>query len=179
MLGGVSEQTADPRAFAQRAHGDQTYGAAPYVVHLDDVAEIIRGFSEAQQAPDAPVLRAVAYLHDVIEDTSVDAQQVRDEFGSTVGEAVELVTDPPGATRAERKQELHNRLAACDPSEPAHRAALIVKTADRLANVRCCVRGRDTRLSMYRKEHSDFRPAAHRVGLCDPLWRELDELLGS
>ena len=30
------------RAFAVQAHGDQRYGDEPYVVHLDEVAAIVR-----------------------------------------------------------------------------------------------------------------------------------------
>ncbi len=164
----MPSERADPRAFAQRAHGSQSYGTGPYVVHLDEVAALVE---------DDPTLQAVAYLHDVLEDTAVQPTQLSEAFGDTVTRAVALVTDPPGANRRERKRRLHAQLAAADPTHPADRAALVVKAADRLANVRACVRDSDTRLGMYRAEHAAFRPATYRAGLCDSVWDELDTLL--
>jgi guanosine-3',5'-bis(diphosphate) 3'-pyrophosphohydrolase len=52
---------------------------------------------------------------------------------------------------------------------------LVVKAADRLANVRACLG--DHKRSMwefYCSEHPVFRTAAYRAGLCDSLWSELD-----
>lgn len=158
----------DPRRFAIEAHGDQTYGSAPYVVHLDEVAALV---------PEDPSLRAVAYLHDVLEDTPVSFTLLAQRFGPTIAEAVDLVTDPAGASRRERKARLHARLAGLTLVSPASPLALHVKVADRLANVRACVRSGDDRLDKYRREHGDFRPAAFRPGLCDALWNELDGLL--
>ena len=158
----------DPRAFAIEAHGEQTYGRLPYVVHLDEVASLV---------PDDPALRAVAYLHDVLEDTSVTFATLAERFGPTIAEAVELVTDPEGESRRVRKAKLHARLAGLTLVAPAPPLALHVKVADRLANVRACVRSNDDRLHVYRLEHLEFRPATFRPGLCDPLWTELDALL--
>ena len=158
----------DPRDFAVRAHADQTYGGQPYVAHLDAVANLV--------GEDAN-LRAVAYLHDVVEDTPVTADDVVRTFGPTIGAAVAMVTDPPGESRTVRKAALHVRLSEADASDAAVRLALHIKVADRLANVRACVADEDPRLAMYRKEHRAFRPAAHRPGMCDALWTELDDLL--
>lgn len=157
------------RAFAQRAHGEQRYGSSPYVTHLDDVARLVDS--------NDPILVAVAYLHDVLEDTAVRFEQLQERFGDRIAEAVALVTDPEGHDRHTRKAALHARLAKADVLQAAARAALHVKTADRLANVRTCVRDRDTRLAMYRDEHPQFRAATFRAGLCDALWTELDALL--
>ena len=56
--------------------------------------------------------------------------------------------------------------------------ALIVKAADRLANVRACVAdGNQRLLEVYRSEHPTFSRAAYRPSLCDTLWAELDSLL--
>lgn len=161
--------TTDARTFAAAAHGAQTYGTQPYLVHLDAVAALV---------PDHPELRAVAYLHDVLEDTDVERDMLEARFGTAVAEAVALVTDPEAPSRRARKAKLHARLAALGIDEPASVLALHVKVADRLANVRCCAQSGDRRLAMYRREHEAFRPAAYRAGLCDALWNELDALLG-
>lgn len=60
------------------------------------------------------------------------------------------------------------------------RLALIVKAADRLANLRESARGRSgSKLDMYRQEHPAFRAAAYRPGLCDGLWEEIERLLAT
>jgi guanosine-3',5'-bis(diphosphate) 3'-pyrophosphohydrolase len=158
---------AEARVFAVTAHAEQRYGDQPYSVHLDAAARIA--------APYGELARVVAYLHDVVEDTQVSLDDVRARFGELVAECVALLTDAPGANRKERKAKTYARLAlVAGPSE----LALIVKAADRLANVRACVAEQNFELwEMYRGEHAAFRAAAYRVGQCEPIWAELDALL--
>jgi len=155
------------RAFAVAAHGGQRYGEHPYVHHLDAVASIAGSFGEAAVV--------AAYLHDTVEDTSATLAEVADRFGPDIAACVALLTDEPGADRKERKAKTYAKLAqVTGPLE----LALIVKAADRLANVRASVKDGNARmLQVYRGEHPTFRQAAYRPGLCDPLWSELDALL--
>lgn len=169
----------EARAFAVRAHGRQKYGDEPYSVHLDEVAEVTRGVE------DSPLALAVAYLHDVLEDTAVEPEELESAFCShgpglarDLCEAVMAVTDPEAPSRRTRKDKLHARLAGLDHKIECARVALLVKTADRVANVRSCVRdGKDGLLGMYRKEHVDFRDAVRREGLAEGLWEELEKSL--
>ncbi len=159
----------EARRFAIAAHGGQTYGDRPYAFHLDAVAEIASAYGD-----DAAI---VAYLHDTVEDTGVTIDEVERRFGAQVAACVALLTDQPGANRKERKAKTYAKLAAVTgPSE----LALVVKAADRLANVRACIADRKLDLlDVYRGEHDAFRRAAFRPGLCDPLWAELDASLAS
>jgi len=161
----------EAHTYAIQAHEGQTYGDEPYTVHLEAVVAIVRGVADTFRS------RAVAWLHDVLEDTEADAATLAASFGRTITEAVQLVTDPEGPNRRARKVELHRRLANLDHWHEAHRLALIVKTADRLANVRASAAAHPGKLSMYRREHAAFRDAAYRDGLCDALWDEIDRLL--
>jgi (p)ppGpp synthase/HD superfamily hydrolase len=155
------------REFAVLAHGEQRYGVQPYSVHLDAVAEISARYGDEA--------RVVAYLHDTVEDTEAKLSDIRASFGDLVAECVALLTDCPGANRKERKAKTYARLATV--SGP-HELALIVKAADRLANVRACVAEQNAALwQMYRGEHVVFRAAAYRPGQCEPIWAELDGLL--
>lgn len=137
--------------------------------HLDKVAELVQPFGETAEV--------IAYLHDVAEDTPVSIDEIRSEFGMFVADCVALLTDLPGATRKERKAKTYARMSAIQgPTE----LALLVKTADRLANVRSCVADRKQSMwEMYKGEHPTFRAAVHRQGLCDALWIPLDDLLTS
>ena len=144
------------REVACEWHGSQRYGHHPYVKHLDDVAAICRSHSATAEI--------VAYLHDILEDTKLSAHQLEDIFGRDVRELVEVLTDPPGANRKERKAAAYANLADIGDQSPLA-VALVVKAADRLANVRACVEdGNDGLLEMYRKEHSAFVRAVRRVG---------------
>lgn len=153
------------REFALAAHADQRYGPHPYSHHLDAVVRILEPFGETAQI--------VGYLHDVLEDTAVPFDRLAREFGATVAEMVRYVTDEPGTDRPQRKRLTHDKLARCNVP-----ASLIVKAADRLANLRMCVDSeRIDKLSMYRSEHPDFRQAVYRPGLCDSIWSEIDSII--
>jgi (p)ppGpp synthase/HD superfamily hydrolase len=155
------------REFAVHRHGAQRYGDRPYASHLDEVAELVRPFGDQAMV--------VAYLHDVIEDTETSAAEIEQEFGPLVARCVALITDEPAPDRARRKVLTHAKLAAC-PEQCL--VSLVVKAADRLANLRACTRnGRQTLLRMYQREHAAFRRAVFRPGLCDVLWGEIDELV--
>lgn len=119
--------------------------------------------------------QTVGYLHDVIEDTPITADSVRKNFGDHVAKCVQLVTDEPGANLQERKTRTHAKLSKV-PAEL--QLALIVKAADRLANLRASAHGgADSKLEMYAREHTAFREAAFRPGLCDGFWLEMERIL--
>jgi (p)ppGpp synthase/HD superfamily hydrolase len=157
------------RDFAIAAHGDQRYGAHPYVVHLDAVATLV-----ARHGEEAGI---VAYLHDVVEDTQVSLEMVRQKFGARIADLVAIVTDEPGSSRKARKALTNAKLAAVPQS---NHIALVVKAADRLANLRMSVSERNSaKLGMYGDEHAQFRTAVYRPELCDDLWQEIEHELFS
>lgn len=167
----MSERVQKAREMAVMAHGQQMYGTHPYVVHLDAVAELVQPFGE-----DAEV---VAYLHDTLEDTGLSPEEVGQTFGRVVLACVEAVTDSKGATRKERKKATYERLGAITAEEPVS-LALLVKAADRLANVRSCVATENTSLlAMYRGENEAFRTAVLRTGLNSnqAMVAEIDEIV--
>ncbi|MFM7541536.1 MAG: HD domain-containing protein [Planctomycetota bacterium] len=160
------------RDFAEKAHADQKYGMGPYLRHLEDVAAIA-----AHHGPEA---MAISFLHDVLEDVKgCSIEQLEEQFGHKIAKCVAICTDEPGETRMERKQRTNLKMAAVSGE---WEVALVVKAADRLANVRESARSAlldpgNKHLPRYRTEHPEFRKAAHRPGLCDAIWEELDRLL--
>ncbi|MES2570989.1 MAG: HD domain-containing protein [Verrucomicrobiota bacterium] len=159
-----SEMVETARAFAIAAHGHQKYGERPYVHHLDAVALLLAPYGEQAQV--------IGYLHDVVEDTTVSEADVRARFGGHVASCVSLLTDEAGATRKEKKARTYAKLALVTGSTEL---ALIVKVADRLANVRACVAdGNRAMWETYLNEQPSFKSAAYRAGLCESLWSELD-----
>ncbi|RZL60005.1 HD domain-containing protein [Variovorax guangxiensis] len=155
------------RAYALHMHGAQMYGAHPYSHHLDAVAATLAPYGQEAQV--------IGYLHDVVEDTGATVAEVRSRFGDEVAACVALLTDEPGANRADRKSKTYAKLAKVAGPEVL---ALVVKVADRLSNVRECVAEPNRKLwIVYRSEHAVFKASAFRPALCDELWSELDGLL--
>ena len=148
------------KSFAIKAHGDQKYGEQPYIVHLEAVVAHLHDYGEQAVV--------MGYLHDVIEDTAAVYAQLSSEFGAFIADGVAILTDEPGRNRKERKTLTYAKMARVSGELEL---ALVVKAADRLANVQACIaNGKADLLKMYKREHSAFRSAVYRPGLCDDLW---------
>jgi (p)ppGpp synthase/HD superfamily hydrolase len=111
--------------FAAKAHAGQSRkgGIEPYLLHPVAVVQVI-----ASSGGSEDVLCA-GYLHDVVEDTSVTIEQVRDVFGARVAELVAAVTEDKRLTWMERKQ------AAITGLETADDDVLLLKGADLVVNI--------------------------------------------
>ena len=168
----MNELVTKARKHAEEAHRDQKYGLCPYLRHLEDVAAIVASHGDEAMA--------IAYLHDVLEDVKgATVRELVETFGTKIAECVKICTDEPGENRPERKRKTNAKMAGVKGDLEI---ALVVKAADRLANVRESVRSSlldpdNKHLPKYRAEHPEFRLAAHRPGLCDEIWAELDKLL--
>lgn len=163
------------RDFAIDAHGDQKYGNNPYSFHLDKVTLFVIPFGiKAQQ---------LAQLHDVGEDTTKTYAEIEKLFGDDMARMVDLISDEDGASRKERKAKTHAKLAALDVTNEEHKTVLLVKLADRLANVMASVyaakNGKLRHLVMYRKEHEAFSQAVYRDGFHTRYQQIIDELLAA
>jgi (p)ppGpp synthase/HD superfamily hydrolase len=157
------------RDFAAAAHGSQENAGEPLLAHLDEVAVLVRAYGELHQT--------VAYLHHIIEDSDVPLEEIRQSFGQEVADYVGLLAGPPNPDPVERRRLTYAGLAKISPEDP-QAVALIVKVADRLANVQDCFIKEDRgRMRKYRRDHRDFRAAVYRPGLAVPLWDELTELI--
>jgi (p)ppGpp synthase/HD superfamily hydrolase len=157
------------REFAIKAHGDQKYDDEPYVVHLDEVHKIVYDYGCGLY------FQTVAYLHDVIEDTSVTFWDVQREFGINTANCVEMLTDCNNSTktmsRREKKRLTYEKVRWM-PNIGQYEPVLVVKAADRLANLR-----RGGKNDMYAREHDMFKLIYHRKGLVDSLWLEMEQIL--
>ena len=115
--------------FAARAHVTQRRkGAAqePYINHLAEVALLL---TEATGGEDA-VLVAAGWLHDTLEDTETEREEIEALFGPEVAAVVAEVTDDKSLKKAERK-----RLQIETTPGKSNRAKLL-KLADKTSNLR-------------------------------------------
>lgn len=151
------------REFALQAHGDQQYGTGePYIVHLDAVVNILKKvYSDALPL----VVEDAAYLHDVLEDTSVKPETIEKLFGPRVREIVELLTERPGKNRRER----HLRTYPAIRTDPL---AVAVKLADRIANIEASrmLGDKTGYFKMYMGESPSFIAMFYRPGEHEQLW---------
>ena len=93
--------------FARKAHGEQMrkYTEEPYIEHPKRVAEIVRTI------PHTPEMICAAYLHDVVEDTPVEIEEIEKRFGKEVARLVHELTDEymkvnyPHLNRRARKEK--------------------------------------------------------------------------
>ncbi|TCJ93428.1 HD domain-containing protein [Nocardia alba] len=163
---GIDQREARARDFALAAHGDQRYGNHPYVTHLAAVRGVLDDFGFGGD------LVVAAWLHDVVEDTPVTAEDVESRFGRSVLDLVWAVTGI-GPDRKARNQNAYDKIAA-------HPRAVILKLADRTANAEASPPD-SSWMGMYRTEHANFK--AHLGGLLadDPtvarMWERLDRRL--
>lgn len=122
-----SELVTAALRFARRVHlgqhRKQTYDQ--FVEHPIAVARLL---SEAGY--DGPIL-AAAYLHDVVEKTDVEIEEISERFGPEVGSLVDTLSDDPAiATYGARKRALREKVVG-GGSTP-----MLIYAADRIANMR-------------------------------------------
>jgi (p)ppGpp synthase/HD superfamily hydrolase len=167
----MHDQIKKAMEFATKAHMAQTYSDRyPYFKHVDDVYNVCIefGFNE-NNSQDLPILVA-AYLHDVLEDTANSYSDLKKEFGEEVAEIVYCVTDELGRTRKEKKEKTYAKTRS-------NAKSIILKVADRIANIRFGISEQSSQLEMYRKEFEDFQLNLRIYKHIEPMWECLDKLL--
>lgn len=122
-----SELIIDAMIFAASKHKGQVrkdQHASPYITHPVAVAKAI---TEIGRVSDIPTLIS-AILHDTLEDTDTDEEEIKRIFGEEILEIVREVTDDKSLEKMERKrrQVVH----AADLSQ----AAKLIKLGDKLVN---------------------------------------------
>lgn len=147
-------------------HGTQTYDGHPYYYHLEQVVDVLKEFGFTED-----VYIISGYLHDTLEDTSISYNDIKKQFGLEVAEIVYAVTDELGRNRKERKLKTYPKIKA-NPN------AIIVKLADRIANLRNSLKMKPEMATMYSKEHTGFRDALYEESCeAEPMWKELEDIL--
>lgn len=93
------------RDFAIRKHEEvnQLYDGQSYEVHLQRVFDNARRFSHLISEDKLDIVFSACWLHDIIEDTRVNFNELAELFGDEVVEIVYSVTDEKGRNRKERK----------------------------------------------------------------------------
>jgi (p)ppGpp synthase/HD superfamily hydrolase len=129
MSGGGLLLTVAAAEFAAKRHVNQKRKGAqaePYFNHLAEVAGLIAAATDGTD----PALVAAGYLHDTLEDTPTEYEELLSVFGEDVAALVSAVTDDKSLPKAERK-----RLQIVHAAEATPRARLL-KIAAKISNLR-------------------------------------------
>ncbi len=157
-------------AFAQKAHeGHTRYSGDPYMEHLTAVALSLATMGMGPRSISAGL------LHDTIEDTSVTAQDIQDNFGDEILFLVEGVTKLSSVRYygTDRHNESLRKLFVATSQDIR---VLIIKLLDRLHNMQTLEhvpKEKQTRIA--RETLEIYVPVAHRLGM-GRIRKELEDL---
>jgi (p)ppGpp synthase/HD superfamily hydrolase len=128
----MKEQLDIALVLAATKHHGQMYGNQPYLVHLYEVDKLVTQIYAKVSSPSEPFskepgdevdkLRAIAFLHDIIEDTDTTREDLLNAgICNEVAVAVELLTRIDGGSyflyiEAIRLNELARKVKLCDTS---------------------------------------------------------------
>ncbi len=164
-------RVAEAYRFSDAAHAGQTrQSGEPYISHPLAVAEIL-----AEWHLDGQALQA-AFLHDVMEDTSVTKEEISDTFGRPVAELVDGLSklDRIEFQSAEDAQAENFRKMLLAMARDVR--VILIKLADRLHNMRTLGAVAPAKRRRVARETMEiYAPIANRLGL-NALYHELQEL---
>jgi (p)ppGpp synthase/HD superfamily hydrolase len=139
-----------------REFAAEAYGSRGELEHPIEVAGLVRdaGFGEETQA--------AAVLHDLLEDTDVDAASIEAEFGSNVARLVSSMTEDESIEDYVARKDEHRRRVAA-----AGRDAAAIFVADKISNARRMRRG---------QKELEAHKVAHYAATLDQMRQEYPDL---
>lgn len=157
--------------FAKKAHeGQERASHEPYILHPLNVALILIDFNV-----DFPTL-AASLLHDVVEDTNVSIDTIRDKFGKEIAnlvDGVSKISQIKFLSLEEWKLESLRKVLIAMASDFR---VVFIKLADRLHNMRTLKYLPPEKRKEIAKETMEiYVPLAHRLGIYTLKW-ELEDL---
>ncbi len=157
--------------FSSKAHdGQSRLSGAPYLTHCVEVARIL-----AELHLDSVTI-AGGLLHDIVEDTSWEIDDVKREFGEEMTTIVDGVTHISSMSFESPEQEQMEKYRKMLLSMAKDVRVILIKLADRLHNMRTLQYLPDAdRRRIARETIEVFAPLAHRLGIAKIKW-ELEDL---
>lgn len=164
------QRIRDAYEFADKAHyGQVRKSGEPYILHPLAVAEILVNM----QMDSTSVIAAL--LHDVVEDTTVPLEAVRENFGETCSMLVDGLTKLEKIkfkTKEEHKNENYRKMFVAMAQDIR---VILIKLADRLHNMRTLKYQSEANQRKISQETMDiFCPIAHRLGMSAIKWEMED-----
>ena len=166
------EQIRAAYEFAAAAHeGQKRKDGSPFVSHPLAVAQIV---AEELRLDSESIMAAI--LHDTIEDTSATHEEVSKLFSPTVADLVEGVSKLTRVHFTSKAQEQMENLRKMLMAMSKDIRVILVKTADRLHNMRTMEYQTPEKQKKKSFETMEiYAPIAHRLGMQRMKW-ELEDL---
>src|SRR3954468_11882712 len=157
--------------YSARAHeGQHRRSGEPFILHPLGVATICAELQLDEQTIVA------ALLHDVVEDTAAESDELRAEFGDEVAQLVAGVTKLTRIQFQSREQaeaENYRKMIVAKAEDPR---VILIKLADRLHNMRTIeYLGKQKQIQKAKETLEVYAPLAHRLGIHALKW-ELEDL---
>jgi len=156
--------------FADQAHkGQVRKSGEPYILHPLAVADIVLDMH-------LDVVSIVtALLHDVVEDTTVDLQTVREKFGETCAMLVDGLTKLEKIRFQSREEQQNENYRKMFVAMAQDIRVIIIKLADRLHNMRTLkFQSEESQRRIAYETLEIFCPIAHRLGISAIKWEMED-----
>jgi GTP pyrophosphokinase len=157
--------------YSEKAHrGQVRRSGEEFINHPWGVAQIC-----AQLHLDEQTI-AAALLHDVVEDTATDLDELRAEFGPDIAQLVEGVTKLTRITFQSREQAEAENYRKMIVAMAQDVRVILIKLADRLHNMRTIeYLGKQKQVQKAKETLEVYAPLAHRLGIHEVKW-ELEDL---
>lgn len=165
-------------SLASYYHRNQFYGDHPYSYHIKKVRSVMKRFGFGPKDTERGLrLGTAIWLHDIVEDTAFNIDQIRFIFGDKIADIVWAVTNTPkssGLSKQERKAHTFQKISL-------NADAILVKLFDRIANVEESIfnrkNGNIDKLDKYIEEWPLFEKHLRQPGEADALWLYLESLM--
>ncbi|HEX8149187.1 MAG TPA: bifunctional (p)ppGpp synthetase/guanosine-3',5'-bis(diphosphate) 3'-pyrophosphohydrolase [Pyrinomonadaceae bacterium] len=157
--------------FSALHHKGQTRASGePYLVHPLEVANILADMRLDE------VSVATGLLHDVVEDTLVEPEVIRDSFGEEIAHLVDGLTKLAHISNQSKEEQQAENVRKMLLAMVDDVRVVLVKLADRLHNMRTLQHLKPEKRRRIAQETLDiFAPIAHRLGM-GRLRSELEDL---
>lgn len=166
------EQIRSAFAFAEKCHdGQKRKSGEPYIIHPLAVAQIVA----EELKLDSESIEA-ALMHDCIEDSAADHDQIAKLFSPTVANLVEGVSKLTRIQYATKEDEQMENLRKMLIAMSKDIRVILIKISDRLHNMRTMEYQTPAKQKQKSLETMEiYAPIAHRLGMQRMKW-ELEDL---
>ncbi|RKP54276.1 bifunctional (p)ppGpp synthetase/guanosine-3',5'-bis(diphosphate) 3'-pyrophosphohydrolase [Cohnella endophytica] len=164
------QKIRDAYEFAEEAHrGQVRKSGEPYILHPVAVAEICMNMQM-----DVTTVMA-ALLHDVVEDTLVTVDDIRNRFGDIIAGLVDGLTKLERIqfqSKEEQQNENYRKMFVAMANDIR---VILIKLADRLHNMRTLkFQSEESQRRIAHETLEIFCPIAHRLGISSIKWEMED-----
>ncbi len=158
-------------ALANEKHnGQKRKSGEPFIIHPVAVASML-----ADMDMDMPSVIA-GMLHDVVEDTDVTIDEIREQFGTEIAYLVDGVTKLKRLPTSTKEELQNENLRKMFLSMASDIRVIVIKLVDRLHNMRTLQYvNTDSQITKARETLEIYTPLAHRLGMTKIKW-ELEDL---